>query len=106
MQNPSNGNSPMLPAPKNPSRSLDRSRVRVWWQRAEALAGLEPKSGRGWHSLRRKFASDLMDQPLKVLCELAGWKTPHTILQCYQHADVNRLREALEDCRPSTSGST
>ena len=22
-----------------------------------------------------KFASDLMDQPLKVLCELGGWKT-------------------------------
>ena len=105
MQNPSNGSSPVLPAPKNPSRCLDRSRVRVWWQRAEALAELEPKRGRGWHSLRRKFASDLMDQPLKVLCELGGWKTPHTILQCYQHADVTRLREALEDRRRATSGS-
>ena len=105
MQNPSNGSAPVLPAPKNPSRCLDRSRVRVWWQRAEKLADLEPKRGRGWHSLRRKFASDLMDQPLKVLCELGGWKTPHTILQCYQHADVNRLREALEDRRRATSGS-
>ena len=105
IQNPGNGNSPVLPAPKNPSRCLDRSRVRVWWQRAETLAGLEPKRGRGWHSLRRKFASDLMDQPLKVLCELGGWKTPHTILQCYQHADVDRLREALEDRRRATYGS-
>ncbi len=48
---------------------------------------MEPKRGRGWHSLRRKFASDLMDQPLKVLCELGGWKTAHTVLQCYQRAD-------------------
>ena len=40
--------------------------------RAQKLAGLEPKRGRGWHSLRRKCASDLMDQPLKVLCELGG----------------------------------
>ncbi|MDE0650088.1 MAG: tyrosine-type recombinase/integrase [Gammaproteobacteria bacterium] len=97
MRSPRTGSSAVLPAPKDPSRCLDRSRVRVWWKKAEALAGLAPKRGRGWHSLRRKFASDLMDQPLKVLCELGGWKTPHTILQCYQHADVDRLREALED---------
>ena len=25
-----------------------------------------------------------MDQPLKVLCELGGWKTAKTVLQCYQ----------------------
>ena len=103
-RNPKTGNAPVLPAPKDSSRCLDRSRVRVWWQKAEALAGLERKRGRGWHSLRRKFASDLMDQPLKVLCELGGWKTPHTILQCYQHADVDRLREALEDRRRVSSG--
>ena len=47
--------------------------------KAQKLAGLEPKRGRGWHSLRRKFASDLMDQPLKVLCELGGWKTAKTV---------------------------
>ena len=98
-RNPRIGNRPLLPAPKNPSRCLDRSRVRVWWQKAERLAGLEPKRGRGWHSLRRKFASDLMNQPLKVLCELGGWKTAQTVLQCYQRADEDRLREALEDRR-------
>ena len=95
-RNPRGGNSPVLPAPKDPSRCLDRSRVRVWWQKAESVAGLAPKRGRGWHSLRRKFASDLMDQPLKVLCELGGWKTAQTVLQCYQRPDEDRLREALE----------
>ena len=55
--------------------------------------------GGGWHSLRRKFASDLMDQPLKVLCELGGWKTAKTVLQCYQRADEAQLREALESRR-------
>ena len=63
-----------------------------------ARAGLEPKRGR-WHSLRRKFASDLINQPLKVLCELGGWKTAQTVLQCYQRADQDRLRKALEDRR-------
>ena len=98
-RNPGIGDMPLLPAPKNPSRCLDRSRVRVWWQKAERLAELEPKRGRGWHSLRRKFASDLMNQPLKVLCELGGWKTAQTVLQCYQRADQDRLREALEERR-------
>ncbi len=99
MQNPRGGNSPVLPAPRDPSRCLDRSRVRVWWDKAQKLAGLEHKRGRGWHSLRRKFASDLMNQPLKVLCELGGWKTAQTVLQCYQRADEDQLRKALEDRR-------
>ena len=95
MQNPRGWDSPVLPAPKDPSRCLDRSRVRVWWDKAQKLAGLEPKRGRGWHSLRRKFASDLMDQPLKVLCQLGGWKTAQTVLQCYQRPDEDQLRKAL-----------
>jgi len=99
MRNPRGGNSPVLPAPRDPSRCLDRSRVRVWWDKAQKLAGLEPKRGRGWHSLRRKFASDLMNQPLKVLCELGGWKTAQTVLQCYQRADEDQLRKALDERR-------
>ena len=94
-----NGDSPVLPAPRDASRSAGRTLVRDWWNRAQNLAGLEPKRGRGWHSLRRKFASDLMDQPLKVLCELGGWKTAKTVLQCYQQADEEQLRTALENRR-------
>ena len=97
--NPGIGNVPLLPAPKNPSVCMRRSLARDWWRKAEELAGLEPKQRRGWHSLRRKFASDLMNQPLKVLCELGGWKTAETVLQCYQRADEERLRKALDDRR-------
>ena len=56
-------------------------------EKAHELAGLEPKLGRGWHWLRQKFASALMTQPLEVLCELGGWKTAQTVLQCYQRVD-------------------
>ena len=83
-RNPGIGDAPVLPLPKYPTMPVSRPLARVWWTRAQKLAGLEPKRGRGWHSLRRKFASDLMDQPLKVLCELGGWKTAKTVLQCYQ----------------------
>ena len=89
------GEAPVFPAPKNWSKSLSRDLPTKWWKQAEALAGLEPKRGRGWHSLRRKFASDLMDQPLKVLSQLGGWKSPQTILMCYQHPDQERMKEAL-----------
>ncbi len=104
-RNPGIGNTPLLPAPGDPSKSVSRSRAGTWWRKAQVLAGLEPKRGRGWHSLRRKFASDLMDQPLKVLCELGGWKTATTVLQCYQRADEDRLRKALEDRRRVRSRS-
>ncbi len=87
---------PVLPAPRDASKCAGRSLVRAWWYRAQTLAGLGPKRGRGWHSLRRKFASDLMDQPFKALCELGGWKTDRTVLQCYQRADEEQLRNALE----------
>ena len=95
-RNPGPGEAPVMPAPKSPSKCMGSALVQKWWGRAERLAGLEPKRGRGWHSLRRKFASDLMDQPLKVLCELGGWKEARTVLQCYQHADEGQLRKALE----------
>ena len=79
--------------------SVSRSLAHDWWVRAEVAAGLEPKRGRGWHSLRRKFATDLMDVPLKLLCELEGWKNVQTVLRCYQKADEGQLRKALESRR-------
>jgi len=93
------GEAPVLPAPRDASRYLCRMSAHRMWGRAEKLAGLEPKCRRGWHSLRRKFASDLMDQPLKVLCELGGWKNAQTVLTCYQRADEGQLRKALENRR-------
>ncbi len=103
--NPGIGDAPVLPAPKDPFACMSRSLARDWWRRAVKYAGLAPKRGRGWHSLRRKFASDLMDLPLKVLCELGGWKTAQTVLQCYQRPDEDRLRKALAEYREVGFGS-
>ena len=49
--------------------------------------------------------SRVMDLPLKVLCELGGWKTAQTVLQCYRRPDEDRLRKALEEYREVGSGS-
>ena len=98
-RNPACGDAPVLPATMNPSVCLGFPQARFWWKRAERLAGLQPKRGRGWHSLRRKFASDLMDLPLKVLCELGGWKAAKTVLRCYQQPDEAQLRQAIRSRR-------
>ena len=66
-----------------------------WMVKAKENAEILMK-GLGWHSLRRQFASDHMDQPLKVLCELGGWKDPQTVLRCYQHPDQDVLRAAMK----------
>ena len=97
--NPATGEAPVLPAPRNPLAGVGAARLHAWWQKAQILAELDPMPGRGWHSLRRKFASDLMDQPLKVLCQLGGWKTAKTVLRCYQRADEGQLRKTPEDRR-------
>ena len=104
-KSPRIGDAPVLPAPGKPSAAVSRHLVRDWWERAQKFAHLPPKRGRGWHSLRRKFASDLMHKPLKVLCQLGGWKSPQTVLSCYQHADEDQLREALADRRMQAVGS-
>ncbi len=43
----------------------------------------------------------LKDVPLKDLMALGGWRDPKTVIQCYQQADLGRMREALAN-RQST----
>jgi hypothetical protein len=62
----------------------------------ETLAGLPREPGRGWHSLRRKFATELKHVPLKDLSYLGGWKDHQTILACYQRADAETMQQALK----------
>lgn len=86
----------LFPAPEDAKRPVSRNLVRDWWERAEKLAGVGHETGRGWHGLRRKFATDLKHIPLKDLCALGGWKDPQTVLKCYQQPDAVTMRRALE----------
>ncbi len=98
------GEAPVLPAPRNAATGVSRHLMRDWWKKAERLAGLPPERGRGWHSLRRKFATDLMRAPLKVLAQLGGWKSPQTIINRYQHAEQGEMSKVLESRRNGTDG--
>ena len=75
------------------------------WKRAEQLAGLEPIYWLGWHSLRRRFATDLKQIPLRDLCDLGGWKDPDTVVKCYQSADEEDLRRAIRARRTGQAGA-
>ncbi len=97
--NAGTGDAPVLPSSTDATQCMHRVSTYRWWRKAQALAGLDPKRGRSWHSLRRKFASDLMDLPLKVLCELGGWKAAKTVLRCYQQPDEAQLRQAIRSRR-------
>lgn len=88
-----------MPSPKDAQAPCSRHLLRDWWKRAELKAGLEPVRGRGWHSLRRKFATELKEVPLKDLCHLGGWRSAQTVLACYQQADEETMRTALESRR-------
>jgi integrase len=66
-----------------------------WWRRAESLAGLKHDERWGWHSLRRKFASELRNAPLRDVCDLGGWKSAATVLTRYQTPDPISMRRAL-----------
>jgi len=89
----------VFPAPKNSRQACSHDLMGKWWKRAESFAGFEPVRQRGWHSLRRKFASELKDIALADLRDLGGWKDHNTILRCYQRPDEERMREALANRR-------
>ncbi len=95
----------VFPSPGDGTRPVSRHLLRDWWRRAEVLAELGRVEGRGWHSLRRKFATDLMDRPLKVLSSLGGWKGTETIVECYQHPSQELLRQELEGRRRVANGT-
>ena len=82
-----------------------RARWRRWWLQAERLAGLKHEPRFGWHSLRHAFATALRSQPDVDVVALGGWKSTVTLKLCYQHPELDWMRQALRKLRTeSTNG--
>jgi integrase len=105
VERPAVGDAWVFPAPRSPERPCSHYLLLKWWRRAEGLAGLTHDTGRGFHSLRRKFATELKHIPLKDLLALGGWKDPQTVLCCYQTADLDTMRAGLASRRQLRSGT-
>ncbi|HEU5185508.1 MAG TPA: tyrosine-type recombinase/integrase [Gemmatimonadaceae bacterium] len=88
------GDTWLFPRENDPSQPLSRYVVCEWWQKLERLAGISRMKYRGWHSLRRRFATDLDAVPMKQLMSLGGWKTPVTVMR-YQKHTIEELRAGL-----------
>lgn len=86
----------VFPSPTEPGKPVRRDLLRDWWQKLEKAARLDRIPGRGWHSLRRKFATDLKHEPLADLCSLGGWRDHNTVLKCYSRPDEGTMRGALD----------
>jgi integrase len=89
------GDAWVFPATEDASLPCPRTTFNKWWQRAVKLAELPAAKRRGWHSLRRLFATETKDLPLKDQAYLGGWKSPQTLLAVYQRADETTMREGL-----------
>jgi integrase len=90
----------VLPSIRRPDRPCPKGTLDKWFDEAAERAGLTLPAKSGWHSLRRKFATELKDVPLRDLCYLGGWKDPKTLLSCYQQPDEDVMRRALRGRRP------
>lgn len=64
----------LFPSPSDATVPVSRHLARTWWRRLERRAGIPKRPGLGWHSLRRKFATELRAAPLRDLVDLGGWK--------------------------------
>jgi integrase len=89
----------VFPAVQRPDRPLDR---RVFYKRWKALrdrygGALPPRAG--FHSLRRKFASEWSDAPTALVAAAGGWVNPEVVVKVYQRPSVEQLRARFAQVR-------
>lgn len=94
------GDTWVLPAPSDASKPISRQTLLGWWKRGATAAKLAPAQRRGFHSLRRNFASEMKHTPLRDLAHLGGWKSTQTVVQVYQQPDEETQRDALAARKP------
>ncbi len=103
-RSPAIGDAWVLPSKRHPERACPKGTLDHLFSAVAKQAKVSLPRGARWHSLRRKFATELKDIPLKDLCDLGGWKDAKTVLTCYQQPDEQRMREALLARRPFGAG--
>jgi len=94
----------LFPSPQDANKPCSRHLMLKWWNEAQEKAqiplhdehGLPTRYG--WHSLRRKLATDLLDEDvaLRTIQDIGGWKDPNTVVKVYQKSTTEQQRRALE----------
>jgi len=86
------GSAPVFPAPRNPTKPVDRHVLDNWLRQAYAAAGLASQPGGIWHPLRRKWATERKGYPVKDVAAAGGWKTERVLLTSYQQSDAATIK--------------
>jgi len=84
------GRLPLFPAAEDSTKPLSRSTANKWFKAGEKLAGLEKQKGGGWHSYRRKWATERKHLPAADVAAAGGWKEVDT-LKLYQQPDPQTI---------------
>jgi hypothetical protein len=66
----------------------------AFWPRLEKLAKLPHEEDRGWHSVRRRLATDLHYQPLAVAAAILG-HSPAVLSGTNEQPGADTLREGI-----------
>jgi integrase len=89
------GNTPVFPAPKDPSSPCSADLLGTWLRKAYELAEITPQPRGMWHPLRRKWATERKGYPVKDVAAAGGWKDEGTMLKSYQQADPETIRDVV-----------
>lgn len=96
------GDAWVFPAARDASQPRSEHALGNAFKLLARRAGLPEGLRMGWHSFRRRFATDLKEKSLREVMALGGWKNSATVLMVYQQPEEAVQRAMLED-RPKLS---
>jgi integrase len=85
----------IFPAVSNNGKPVDKKVFWGWLKKAEEHAKLPRIKGGGFHTYRRKFASERQEEPVKQVMDLGGWRDQKTMMTCYVQVNSDQLRALL-----------
>ena len=88
----------MFASSKSKGKPLGRRYFLKWWHKAEERAGLMPMRGRGWHSCRRVYATEMLGSNVaeETVNSLGGWARGSNIARSvYQQPQLEQQRAAI-----------
>jgi integrase len=96
----------VFPSPTDPSRPLGREVFQHSLSDAAIHAKLPARGG--WHSFRRKWASERKHHPQADVLAAGGWspKSASVLTECYQFADSETMLAVMSESRKVTERST
>lgn len=89
------GDTPVFPSPQDAKRPCSRHLLDAWLRRAYRRAKLTPQPGGLWHPLRRKWATERKDYPVKDVAVAGGWRDERTMMSSYMQADPETVRRVV-----------